>query len=925
MELVSFLVGLKKPAKDVVRLPFEVYVQRLIDTYGSTDIYEWLTSQQLGIVYFDVDGKTTDTTFGELMARSKVALRDFFFDVGGYDFDTYVVTATSNGGTKLSIRFYCDKVVATPAEIKKRIELLNLSVNKGGVFDLAVYGTNQKLRAVGSYKTMADKRVLRLLDGVDVHTAIGRTIVQQVPADAKRLQQIPLPPRSHKRKATPSAGAGPSVASPPPVSRVAKSGMRRPSQAEVPALTVLLEDAGFGCPTFLEKPRDNSLTFTALNRGDDVGDCPCCSGEHERQNWMAYKMLDGRYYIKSYSTSCKPLILGQPVTVFAEDPDYPLSASAPVPASASAVETASQPPSSMEVVEVKLDALSTQVHGLTREFRKFVNDVAPAITAEHEADIDPQTIVQSGTAFKFKYMDPAIPDQPFVCRSLVGATAQLQSSRPGAQSTIINLALKWDLLRHLIEDPECDVPYTEWFSFQSGLQGTQWVHDLRRFYSNSGGLWKPVEDAEVKSTFVRLSRASFVPLYETLNAAPDDTIVPQRDHILKGLRACRKHVSTDACAQQFMKAAKTHFLDTTFSTRVDSVLHYLGTQDGVVNLCTGELLPGPASAFVSLSVAATYTGLDTPTPDIDAFFASIFDNDVELVTFMQRWFGYCMTGETKAQKFGIFDGTGSNGKSLMVKLFKALLTAGGYGGSANKFVFFAKSESTNGPTPWLAALHKKRIVFVEESTPQDVVNISQLKDITGGTSIQVRNCHQDPFDMPITHKQMLATNDIPRLDTAEASIKRRLLIVPLKMQYKPANEYDADNPRHRHMNPDLGSKLVTPDAQKQLLAWLVRGAVMWYGNADQTFDAKPAAIRACEAAYISDTDVLQQFLDSHTRTVSGGMIKQSEFNERLRGEHGRVSNLGRKMELKGFPPDSQRIGPEKTTTRVFKGVVWNAT
>ena len=455
--------------------------------------------------------------------------------------------------------------------------------------------------------------------------------------------------------------------------------------------------------------------------------------------------------------------------------------------------------------------------------------------------------------------------QPYTCNSLVGPTAELYSSRPGAQRTIINLTTTFPLLKLLIDNSECDSPYVDWFVFQSALLGEHWVYDLlgTKFYINTGALWRPVEDGDVKARFLKLARQSFGTLYNSALNLPEDNVVPGRDAIVKGLRACHKHVMTDGYARRFLEAARTQLTDATFHGRIDSDPYLLGTPTGVVDLRTGDLVQDAASAGVSLSVRADFLGVDAPTPDIDSFFASLFDNDQELVDFVQRWLGYCLTGDTKAQKFAIFTGTGSNGKSLLVEVVSHLLN-NDYGGRASKFVFFAKSEATNGPTPWLASLEKKRAVFVDESCPQDVINISQLKELTGAAQMQVRQCYREPVTIRITHKQMLATNDIPRLDTAEASIKRRLLIIPFRLQFKAPADFDATNPHHRPMDADLATKLLAPPQQSQLLTWLVRGARLWHSTPDTTFDDKPRAIKDCEGEYIGDTDLLQQFLDAHT-------------------------------------------------------------
>ena len=382
-EQVAWLRGLKAPAKNVQHIDFEAFVRLLADGYhsGRAEYFEWLSAARLGCVYFDVDAKRCDTDEATLMANSRRCLADFFGDIPTYDFDTDIVIATSHGEAKWSIRFYNDSVVATPRDIKKRIQLLNLGASRGGVFDEAPYSCNQKLRAVGSIKAPDDPRRLRLvdddtLDDAALRARLARTVVQQTPEHAQPLPQPTMPPRSHKRKEPVAPDAPPQ---PPPFARVARAGGRRkrPAETDKPELTRLLEEAGFVSVAFLEQPRPDSLTFAARNRGDGLGQCPCCDQDHERQNWWATKQADGRYYVKSYSTRCKGLVLGAALT-FVMD------------------EEAETEPTDMgrEVVEVRRDvaALSTRVEGLSQAFRDFVEGVAPAIMVESEGTIDAGSI-----------------------------------------------------------------------------------------------------------------------------------------------------------------------------------------------------------------------------------------------------------------------------------------------------------------------------------------------------------------------------------------------------------------------------------------------------------------------------------------------------------------------------------------------------
>ena len=509
--------------------------------------------------------------------------------------------------------------------------------------------------------------------------------------------------------------------------------------------------------------------------------------------------------------------------------------------------------------------------------------------------------------------------QPWTCSSLVGPTAELFSARPGAPRTLLNCDIRDirnQLLRNLVEAPTADTPYADWWLFQSRLMGVRWVHDGVRFYSTAGALWRPVDNTEVKNNFTALARATFLPLLDSVVAAPDDTVIPARKAVVNGLRTCRTHVFTDACIRHFLESAKTECFDATFRTRVDACAHHLGTPGGVLDLRTAQLLPESAPSAVSISVAVPYAGEDAPTPVVDDFMRAVFDADEELIAYVQRWLGYCLTGENTAQRFAVYTGNGSNGKSRLNEWMAALL--GDYAIQANPYIFFAKSESTSTSTPYLAELHHKRYAFVDESSSQDVVNLALLKGITGGQQLNVKKLYQDPFVMPITHKQVLATNDIPRLDLLEYSMERRIVIIPFNMQFLPPGKLDPANPRHRPQDEDLLLLLKTEDALQQLLTWLVRGARAYYAHSG-CFSEKPAAVKAVEASYISDMDVFGAFLEAHTTRTDDGFLVEKELSERLRLDNIRVV-VKRQMLLRNFVQSKKKV--EGKVVWGYKGIAW---
>src|SRR5260370_40650187 len=55
------------------------------------------------------------------------------------------------------------------------------------------------------------------------------------------------------------------------------------------------------------------------------------------------------------------------------------------------------------------------------------------------------------------------------------------------------------------------------------------------------------------------------------------------------------------------------------------------------------------------------------------FVSEVMGESTELITYLQRVVGYCMTGDTSEQAFFVFYGTGANGKSTFLEVIRAVL------------------------------------------------------------------------------------------------------------------------------------------------------------------------------------------------------------------------------------------------------------
>jgi putative DNA primase/helicase len=264
----------------------------------------------------------------------------------------------------------------------------------------------------------------------------------------------------------------------------------------------------------------------------------------------------------------------------------------------------------------------------------------------------------------------------------------------------------------------------------------------------------------------------------------------------------------------------------------------LNTRTGIVDLRTGTTR---AHAREELHTKVTGAGVgESPCPVWLAFLTRIMGGDAEMVAFIQRVVGYCLTGSTREQCLFILYGNGSNGKSTFLDTIRAVF--GDYA-QHSRAETFMKDRKSGGIPNDVAALRGARLVTSSEPEQGAQLDESLIKEMTGDAAISARFMRQEFFTFTPTFKVLLATNHRPVIRGTDHGIWRRIRLVPF-----------LETIRDEEKDRDLGKKIeAEADA---ILAWGIEGARLWVEHGLQ----EPAAVREATEDYRADMDVLSEFL-----------------------------------------------------------------
>lgn len=311
------------------------------------------------------------------------------------------------------------------------------------------------------------------------------------------------------------------------------------------------------------------------------------------------------------------------------------------------------------------------------------------------------------------------------------------------------------------------------------------------------------------------------------------------------LRKWAKHCESTAAQGAVIKLLRT-MLQTDI-TKLDTHHHLLNCSNGTVDLRTGEIRDHDPDDWITQLAPTSYVP-DADAPAFRQFLIDILDN--ERAQFVQRWFGYCATGETREQKIVLHIGPGGNGKGTLFRAVTAAL--GSYVHTAAPHILTGDGSASRHPTE-IADLFGRRFVVSHESDEGAVLREGFMKQASGEDELSGRFLFKDFFAFRPTFKLQLLTNHKPIVKGQDFGVWRRLLLLHYGMRYGSVEQVaagEADRVGDRGLDAKLSAE------REGILAWIVRGAMHWYEHGL----SPPASVYDASAAYRNEQDRVKQFI-----------------------------------------------------------------
>jgi P4 family phage/plasmid primase-like protien len=309
----------------------------------------------------------------------------------------------------------------------------------------------------------------------------------------------------------------------------------------------------------------------------------------------------------------------------------------------------------------------------------------------------------------------------------------------------------------------------------------------------------------------------------------------------------------------------TALKDLDFENKLNSLIDHLPIKNNSkICLKTGQITKRKSEDLFSHECPVEYVKERT---HINKFMKSIFVNE-DKIKYVQKIYGYCLTGRIHERCLFIEYGNGSNGKGIINKLLEKILVLDKFYVQTTKDVFIHRNNNQSIATPHLYALMHKRVGIFSESSKTDKMNDEELKQLTGDDPIACRNLFEKIKTFTPICKLIIQTNNKLEFDIHDqASIDRyryiyfdqRFVNIPKHKNEHKADQQFVDSLKKEYLN--------------ECFSYFVDGAIEWYKSNLEI----PECVRNETCDYMKDLDILDNFINNKVINQEKSKIKCTDM------------------------------------------------
>jgi len=428
---------------------------------------------------------------------------------------------------------------------------------------------------------------------------------------------------------------------------------------------------------------------------------------------------------------------------------------------------------------------------------------------------------------------------------------------------------------------------------------TSQQNSTQEFYifDTSVQLWKQSTGNDIKRHFSLTMEGIMLPLHKYysnhINSSKDNDAerlwVTKRYELAKVMR----HTHNNACAKNVLPYISSVLYNPDFYSILNKTKNLLSVANGVVNLQTGELIERQSLHYFSYALNISYN----PHAKLDiwtSYFKQVFQNDQEIIDWLQTYLGYTLTGETNLQRIVVLWGSGGNSKSVLLGFLRDIL-------EKHLFHTFSIDDlyEKEGNRDSLYDARTARIAIVNETRDKTKFDEELIKSMSGQDAITVSAKYKNSITYEAQFKFYIITNNQPQFDPEKEAIWRRIILVPFLTKFKDihSDEWDNKLATEGKMFPkdDVFIKLLR-DNLDGLLVWLIKGSIKYYNSPEKI----PAKLQDIVKEYKHSCNIYLQWIQENYVKGSSDQdfVKSESLLDEWRKDHLRDRDTDKSINMK---------------------------
>ena len=366
----------------------------------------------------------------------------------------------------------------------------------------------------------------------------------------------------------------------------------------------------------------------------------------------------------------------------------------------------------------------------------------------------------------------------------------------------------------------------------------------------------------------------------------DDDDMPENggedfENYMKILKVAGKLKQT-SFKNNIMSECQELFYDTekSFYEKLDSNLNLLGFNNGVYDLKKGHFRKGRPEDMISKSTHINYIQYEPNAPQI----AQIHKFIREVLTlepvrqYVIKLMSTFLNGTTKNEKFHVWSGSGSNGKSKLIELLEKCL--GDYSCKMNASNLLQKRGSGTAANPELARTKGARFVNCQEPDQNSELNVGIMKELTGGDTIVTRAMYKESFEFKPQFKMILTCNQKPKLPEDDEATWRRIVLVEFtsKFTWEPhGEEVNGIWVPESKENPEFPIDVTVNEHFEDWAGYFMSLLIHTYNSMGGKALKEPVEVQQYTKDYHKTQDILQEFISEKIDIDESNLLPKREL------------------------------------------------